>query len=205
MSLVEKLAATNRALEQSRCVREFCNLARCLALTKGGMAQARRIAHEHRLGPTLDKILSAQVPVAGLNFEQRAAVAAGSTTDSAYAGPLSEFQTLSNAFVESLRNFSAFDRMLPNMKRVPFRTRIGASTVGVVGDTIGQQAPKKISSLNLTGTTISETKAVAILVVTQELARFGANVAGDLFATELQNAVAVETDETFVATLTSGA
>jgi hypothetical protein len=44
-------------------------------------------------------------------------------------------------------------------------------------------------------------KAIAILVVTDELAKFGDAVAGNLFATELSNAVAVETDETFVSVL----
>src|SRR5262249_38832712 len=46
-------------------------------------------------------------------------------------------------------------------------------------------------------------KAIAILVVTDELAKFGAQ--GNLFAVELSNAVAVETDSRFVSVLTSGA
>ena len=53
----------------------------------------------------------------------------------------------------------------------------------------------------MTGTQIDELKAVAIMVVTDELAKFGDSVAGNLFATELSNAVAVETDETFIAAL----
>ena len=95
--------------------------------------------------------------------------------------------------------------MLPAMRRVPFRVRIGASTTGITATTVGQGQAKPISRLTLSATTIDEVKAIAILVVTDELAKFGSNVAGDLFAVELSNAVAVETDETFVGVLTSGA
>ena len=41
--------------------------------------------------------------------------------------------------------------------------------------------------------------------MTDELAKFGDVVAGNLFATELSNAVAVETDETFISVLSTGA
>jgi len=100
-----------------------------------------------------------------------------------------------------LRNFGAFDAMLPAMRRVPFRVRIGASTIGITGTTVPQASAKPISKLSLSGTQISERKAIALLVVTDELARFGDVVAGNLFAVELSNAVAVETDQTFTNTL----
>jgi HK97 family phage major capsid protein len=130
---------------------------------------------------------------------------AGTTTDSGWALPLSEYQVLASAFLESLRNCGAFDKILASVRRVPFKTRIGASTTGISGATVGQGQVKPISKLTLTGTQIDEQKAAAILVVTDELAKFGDSVAGNLFATELSNAVAVETDETFISVLTSGA
>jgi HK97 family phage major capsid protein len=95
--------------------------------------------------------------------------------------------------------------MLPSMRRVPFRTRIGAVTTGATGTSVGQGAPKPISKLVLAGTQIDERKATCILVLTDELARFSDSVAGNLFATELSAAVAAETDANFVSVLTSGA
>jgi hypothetical protein len=136
---------------------------------------------------------------------QKAAVSAGTTADSGWALPLAEYNTLANAFLESLRSFGAFDAMLPSMRRVPFRTRIGAVTSGATGTTVPQGQIKPISRLTLADTQIDEQKAVVILVVTDELAKFGDNVAGNLFAIELSNAVAVQTDATFISTLTSGA
>jgi hypothetical protein len=132
-------------------------------------------------------------------------VSAGTTTDSGWAGPLAEYDVLAAAFLESLKNFGAFDRLLPLMRRVPFRVRIGASTSGATGNTVPQSSVKPISKLSLTGTHIDEQKAVAILVITNELARFGSSAADNLFSVELSNAVAVETDAQFATVLTAGA
>jgi hypothetical protein len=57
----------------------------------------------------------------------------------------------------------------------------------------------------LSGAQIDELKATATLIVTDELAKFSGTVAGELFGTELSNAVAVTTDTQFIAVLTSGA
>ena len=95
--------------------------------------------------------------------------------------------------------------MLPSMKRVPFRVNVGASTVAITGATVPEQMVKAVSRLTLAGTTIDQIKAVAQLVVTAELAKFGSTAAGNLFATELSNAIAVATDTEFVTILTASA
>jgi hypothetical protein len=100
----------------------------------------------------------------------------------------------------------AFDFMLPAMRRVPLHTRVGMVTSGFTAATVGQNAPKPISSLSITETTLDERKAVVIAAITDELVRYSMESAdGGLFQTELQNALAVETDETFIDILTSGA
>src|SRR5262245_7966699 len=91
------------------------------------------------------------------------------------------------------------------MRRVPFRTRIGCVTSRATGTSVPPASVKPISKLSLSGTQIDEQKAVALLVLTDELMKFGDAVAGNLFATELSNAVAVETDSSFVSILTAGA
>ena len=95
--------------------------------------------------------------------------------------------------------------MLSEMRRVPLRTRVGASTSGASGTTVPQGSVKPISRLTLSSVTIDEQKAVATLVVTNELARFGSIAADNLFSVELSNAVAVATDEQFIAVLIAGA
>jgi hypothetical protein len=209
--LARDLGRLNAAAEMSTKTREFLNLARAIALGRGHYMNVRQIVHDNRIlmGPRIKSIVESHHHVyefaPDVAARQKAAVAAGTTADTGWALPLSEYQTLASAFLESLRNYGAFDAMLPFMRRVPFRTRVGASTIGITGSTVPQQQIKPISRLTLTGTQIDEAKAVAILVVTDELAKFGDNVAGNLFATELSNAVAVETDEQFVSILISGA
>jgi hypothetical protein len=179
-----------------------------VALSRGNHTDAQQLAQDKLIGPAIKTIVAGSHRVydmrPDLTNRLKAAVNAGSTTDSSWM-PLSEYQTLASAFLESLRSFGAFDRMLGSMRRVPMRTRVGSSTVGITATTTGQGQFKPISKLILSGTTIDELKAVAVLVTTNELARFGDNVAGDLFAVELSNAVATETDETFISVLTSGA
>lgn len=209
--LARDLGRLNAAAEMNTKAREFCNLARAIALGRGQHDMVREVAHEHRIlmGPRIKSVVESHHAVyqfaPDLVARQKAAVLAGGTSVGDWSEQLASYQVLAASFLESLRNFGAFDAMLPSMRRVPFRTRIGASTTGITGNTVPQASVKQISKLTLTGTQIDEQKAVAILVITDELAKFGDNVAGNLFATELSNAVAVETDETFISVLTTGA
>jgi hypothetical protein len=201
---MKHLASVSAQLETSTRAREFVALARVVALAKGGQAAARAIANEAGLSPAI-KTIFAGPKVTDLVHRQKAAVLAGSTGDSTWAGPLASYDVLASAFLESLRNFGAFDRMLPSMRRVPFRVRVGANTFAASGTVVGPGSMKPISKLTLAGTQIDEAKALCILVVTSDLARFGDRRAGDLFGIELQAGVAVATDETFISILSSGA
>ena len=201
---MKHLGAVSANIETSTRAKEFIALARCVALARGTHGMTAKIAEEARLSRAVLSVLDGP-KIYDLGLTQRAAVEVGSTTDADWALPLAEYDVLARSFLESLRSFGAFDRMLPSMRRVPLRTRIGASSVGITATTVAQSAPKPISRLTLSGTQIDELKAVAILIVTEELARFSSSTAGDLFAVELQNAVAVETDEQFLSILTSGA
>jgi HK97 family phage major capsid protein len=209
MTIAQQLGRVKAATEMSKKAREFCNLARIVAMSRNDDALAQHIAEESRLSPTIRSILSGRPAVYAIHpaaaASQKAAISAGTTIDSGWALPLSEYQVLAGAFLESLKNYGAFDAMLPSTRRVPFRTRIGASTTGITGTTVGQAQVKPISKLTLSGTQIDERKAVAILVVTDELVRFGDSAAGNLFSIELSNAVAVETDLQFVTVLSAGA
>ena len=205
MTIAQRIGAVHASMETTTNAKEFCNLARVVALN----ADAQQLAQDKLIGPTIKTIVADSHRVYEMRSDlverQKAAVAAGTTADTGWALPLAEYQVLASAFLESLRQWGCFDRLLPSMRRVPFRTRIGASTTAITGTTVGQAQVKPISRLTLSGTQIDEQKAVAVVVVTNELAKFGDAAAGNLFAVELSNAVAVETDETFVSVLISGA
>jgi hypothetical protein len=162
-----------------------------------------------KMSPRLDTILGDFNEVYRLTPQQivdfeRAAVGVGSTTDTSFADALAAYQVVAGAFAESLRNFGAFDAMLPFMRRVPLHSRAGMFTTGFTASTVAQHHPKPITKASLTGTTLDEKKSVAIAVLDDELLRFAMAAMTD-FQADLQNALAVETDETFVEILTSGA
>jgi hypothetical protein len=209
MTIAQTIGRISAQQEMTQKAREFTNLARVVALSRGDHAMAQQLAQRNLLGPRIKTIFENHHRVYEMRRDVvarlKAAVSAGTTTDNTWALPLAEYDVLADAFLASLKNYGAFDAMLPSMRRVPFRTRIGASTSGASGNTVPQASVKPISKLTLTGTQIDEQKALAILVITNELARFGDVTAGDLFAAELSNAVAVETDETFVSVLTAAA
>jgi hypothetical protein len=207
MTIMQAIGRLNRDVEIDVRAREFAALARCIMLAKDGNPAA--VAEQAGLAKQIRGILARRERIYSIRPQeaarQRAAVAAGSTADSGWALPLAEYQTLASGFLQSLRHHGAFDKMLESMRRVPLRTRVGASTVGVTGSTIGQSMVKPISRLTLSGGTIDEQKVVCILVMTDELARFAATAAGDLFTRELQAGVATESDARFIALLTAGA
>jgi HK97 family phage major capsid protein len=211
MTIAAQLGQINRSIEMSAKARQFVNLAIAVALSRGNREALQAIAADPSkpMGPAVKSIAASRHRVyemtPDLTFRQKAAAAAGTTADSGWALPLADYQVLASAFLESLRNYGAFDGMLGSMRRVPFRTRIGAVTSGASGTTVLQQQIKPISRLSLSSTVIDERKAIAILVATDELMRFGDTAAGNLFDVELANAVALETDAQFVAILTSGA
>jgi hypothetical protein len=139
-------------------------------------------------------------------FYQRAAVQPGSTSADTWGADLANYQTLQNAFLPSIRNYSAFDKMIAGGMRVlPMRVRVGAVTTGAVGATAAQFHAKVVSKLTVSATTLTEQKASVILVVTSELARYGDTMAEGLFSQELAAGLAVATDSAFCSALLSGA
>ena len=212
MTIAQQLGRISATAEMNTKAREFCNLAKLVAMSRGEHVNMRHIVRNDisnrariALGPTVKSIVEGSFRVYSMNDQQKAAALAGGTASGDWTEQLAAYDTLAAAFLELLRNWGAFDAMLPSMRRVPFRTRIGASTTGITATTVAQQAPKPISRLTLTTTQIDEIKVAATLVVTDELMKFGSSAAGNLFATELSNAVAVQTDSAFVSILTSGA
>ena len=58
MTIAAQLGRISSNLESSTRAREFCALARCLALSKGSQGMARQLASEARLSKTIVDILA---------------------------------------------------------------------------------------------------------------------------------------------------
>lgn len=181
-------------LDQAAGGAEFVQLVKSVALSKGRHVDAIRHAEDsprgtHRVASVL-----------------RAASSAGQLSDPSWAGALSDYRTIANGFLESLRNLSAFNRLLErDMRRVPPRTRIAATVLGATGSAVEENAPKPVSRLTLAGPQLELRKAVSIVVVSDDLMRSAEPGADAFIAAELRGSVATATDAAFVAGLAIGA
>lgn len=156
----------------------FTRYAIALARSKGNLMQAQEIAKGWEDStPEVATVL-------------KAAVAAGTTTDPAWAGPLVEYQNMASEFIELLRPQTIIGR-IQGLRRVPFNIKMPGQTSGSSVNWVGEGAPKPVSALAFDTTTLRFTKAAGIVVLTDELVRFSnpsaeAIVQGDLIASMTQ-------------------
>lgn len=105
----------------------------------------------------------------------KTAVAAASTTDSTWAGPLVYNQTIAD-FVEYLRPRTIIGQFgqgnIPSMNRVPFNMRQIAESSAMTGYWVGQGKPKPLTKGGYTAQTLGFAKVAAITVDTEELLNF---------------------------------
>ena len=190
MSLTQQVRRANADQDVRRASNEFIMLAKCLAVG-GDLPNALEYAKQNRAVERVQEVL-------------KAAVAAGTTTDTAWASALVPYQSIANGFLESLRNQSAYQSILSDggFRVVPFKSRLGVVSVGAVASRIGEMGLKPISRISVTSDQLDQIlKAVCIVVVSSELARFSGPVGNQLIGAELRGAVSVETDTIFFAEL----
>jgi HK97 family phage major capsid protein len=135
----------------------------------------------------------------------KSAIAAGTTTDPAWAGPLVDMRVAVAAFVKSLRSQSVFARLLPDMRKVPLRTRIVTSTTAITGQTVGEAKPKAVSSLSLADGVLEAKKAATIVIVSDEVALSTTSAGLGLVSTELRAGVGAALDALFLDIIVDGA
>lgn len=181
------LSALNRVaagVETATRADEFITMAKLLVGCRWDLPMAARRAPSGRIESVLRSVVS--------------------TGSMATAAPLVEYNAMVSAFLGSLSQLSAFDTMLPSMRRVPLRTRTGVVSVAVTGASPGELETKPISSLSLVGGTLDAHKATAIIVVSDELVRAAGPDGAALFGRELRTAIATTTDTEFIALVTAG-
>lgn len=153
----------------------FIRLAMAMAAGRGDLYRSIRYAKESvRYGgwdntPEVLKILDEVDDIGGMM--QKAAVGAGTTTDTTWAAPLVAYQVLASEFIELLRPATIIGR-IPNLRRVPFNIQMPQTTAGTTVGWVGENAPKPVSNMQFTTVTLRWAKAAGIVIITQELARF---------------------------------
>jgi len=137
----------------------FTRYVALLAVSKGNLMQAEVLANN----------LYKDMPELGLIM--KAAVAAGTTSDTTWAGPLVQYQDMVSEFIELLRPQTILGRMTA-VRRVPFNIRIPRQTAGTSGAFVGEGAPAPVQKLDFDNILLPWAKASTIVVITAELAKF---------------------------------
>jgi len=162
----------------------FTRYAMALARSKGNLMQAAEIAKGWSDTPQVETIL-------------KAAVAAGTTTDTAWAKPLVEYENMASEFAELLRPATIIGR-IPGLRRVPFNIKIPRQTGGSTVGWVGEGKPKPVSALAFDQITLGMAKTAGIVVITDELARSSSPAAEEVVRQDLIDQTAQFLDRSFV-------
>jgi HK97 family phage major capsid protein len=163
----------------------FARYVQTLAASKGNLMQAAEMAKRY----------DSSTPEVSLVL--RAAVAAGTTTDAAWAAPLVPYQQMTNEFVELLRPATIIGK-LTGLRNVPFNIKMPTQTGGSTVNWVGQGAPKPVSQLSFGNLTLDFTKTAGIVVISEELARLSTPSAEAIIRQDLIDQSAQFTDVAFV-------
>lgn len=139
----------------------FARYVGVLAAARGNPYEAARMA-EQRWGDQSHEIVET------IN---RAAVAAGTTTDATWAAPLVPTNNLTGEFLELLRPATIIGRV-PGFRRVPFNISMPAMTGGGTYQWTGQGSAKGLTSAAFATVTLGFAKSTGIIVLSKELVKF---------------------------------
>jgi len=172
----------------------FARMCQAIAASRGNLPQAVDIAKMH--WPD-DKDIQNVIRAQSMGIT-RAAVAAGTTTDPAWAGALVSAQNMSGELIELVHKETVIGQ-LTQLRRVPFNVRIPRE-VTAVGSAkwVGQGASKPVGKGAYDFATIPWAKAALIVIITEELARFSNPAAETLMRDSLVRAITDFLNDQFV-------
>lgn len=174
----------------------FARAAKCLAL--GHLEHRDAIGIAKALYDGQDQIIAATQ-----RLVTKAAVAAATTSDSTWAGPLVGDETSVFAdFVEYLRPQTILGRFgtngIPSLRRVPFRVPLIGQTSGGDGYWVGEGQAKPLTKFDFERTTLEPLKVANIAVATMEVIRDSSPSADGIIRDQLAAALRQRLDIDFI-------
>lgn len=115
------------------------------------------------------------------------AVAEVLDVDGIFAGPAA--QTLAEAYVASIAQFSLLDQIMKYAKTIPANLRSVIIASDSVGNTVTEGSPKPTLNLSLNLGDVTPIKSTAMIVMSNELARHTSAAGRAMFERELESAV----------------
>jgi hypothetical protein len=132
-----------------------------------------------------------------LELHKKAAVAAGTTVDPTFAGPLLVLKPMTDAFLAVARSASLIGR-LP-LRRVPFRTKCPLEITPANYKWVKENSPKPVSAMAFSnGITLGPTKAEGTVVVTKETVKMAVAGMTQALERELVGGLSLFTDIAFI-------
>lgn len=163
----------------------FTRFVALLAISKGNLMQAEVLANN----------LYKDMPELGIVM--KAAVAAGTTSDTTWAAPLVQYNDMVSEFIELLRPQTILGR-LSSLRRVPFNIRIPRQTAGTTGTFVGEGLPAPVKKLDFDNITLPWSKASTICVITAELAKLSNPSAEALVRQDLVDGISQYLDKRLI-------
>ena len=163
----------------------FIRYVQALAASRGSTLQAVECAKRwHDSTPEVELVL-------------KAAVAAGTTTDATWAGPLAPITPLTTDFLALLRPATILGKV-DTFFKVPFNVSVASQTGGGTYQWVGQGAPKPVGKLQFGTITLSILKCAGIIVITEELARTSTPSAEEVIRRDMIAGIAAFLDTEFI-------
>lgn len=135
-----------------------------------------------------------------LGITLKAIVEAADTTTSGWASQLlPAAQQLQNEFIDMYRDATIIGR-IPGLRRVPFNVAVPLRTAAGTFQWVGEAAAKPVTSETFDRVTLTYSKAAAITVITQELAKFSSPSAELLIRDSMRETLIRFLDSHFVST-----
>jgi len=176
----------------------FARYAIALGRAKGNIMHAAEIAKQwNDTTPEVAMFIKQIVQYGSVDALMKTAVAAGTTSDATWAGPLVYAQNMVSEFIEFLRPQTIIGR-LPQLRRVPFNIRIPRQTAGTSGTFVGEGLPTPVQKASFDALTLTWAKASTIAVLTQELVTMSNPAADALVRADLAAGIAAYLDKRFI-------
>lgn len=126
----------------------------------------------------------------------KAAVAPGTTTDTAWAGYLVQINNLTGEFIELSRPATILGK-IPGLTKVPFNTAVPIQTGGGTYKWVGQAKSKPVGKLTFGQASIGMAKAAGIIVLTDELMKSSEPSAEEIVRRDMIRGIAQFLDQQF--------
>jgi HK97 family phage major capsid protein/HK97 family phage prohead protease len=166
----------------------FTRFALALARSGGNRMEALAIAQNnkqwHDQTPEVEEVL-------------KAAVAAGTTTDTTWAAPLVQYQIMASEFIEYLRPLTIIGR-IPGLRKVPFKIKVPRQTAVASVNWVGEGKPKPVGKSAFDTVSLDHTKIAGIIVLTDELVRLSTPSAEALARDDLASGIIQLMDQDFI-------